>query len=527
MKKIYYNGSIITMEKDNYVEAVLVDNDKIVEVGSIEDLLRDNKSIEKVDLEGRTMLPAFIDAHSHFSGTASSFLQVPLEEAISAEEIIDMINNFIERNKVEEGSWVIGNGYDHNNFKNKLHPTSDDLDKVKGNYPIIIQHKSGHAGVINTKAMEILDITVNTESPAGGEIGKINNKLTGYLEENAFIEYLKKVPMGAAEDLFKAYGKAQQKYLSYGITTIQEGMMVEQLVPLYMALVQNSMLNIDVVGYSATYAIEAFKREFPEAIKEYYKNFKVGGYKIFLDGSPQARTAWMKSSYLGEDEYYGYGTLEFKEVSKAIREAVKNNMQILAHCNGDAAVQQYIDAIEEIKNEGYDVAKVRPVMIHAQFLDRDQLDKVKELGIIPSFFVAHVYHWGDIHIENFGLERASRISLAKSALDKGIKFTFHQDAPVIEPNMIETIHIAANRVTKSGVLLGQEERISIEEALKAVTINAAYQYFEEDSKGSIKVGKNADFVILDKNPLEVDITKIKDIKVLETIKNGKSVYKLK
>ena len=527
MKKIYYNGSIITMEEANIEEAVLVDDDKIVAVGSVNDLLSNDDNIEKIDLEGKTMLPAFIDAHSHFSATASSFLQVPLEEAISVEEIVDMINSFIEKNKIEEGKWIVGNGYDHNNFKGKKHPTANELDKVKGNYPIMIQHKSGHAGVVNTRAIEVLDITVDTEAPAGGEIGKVDGKLTGYLEENAFIEYLKKVPMGAAEDLFKAYGKAQEKYLSYGITTIQEGMMVSQIVPMYKVLTQNNMLNLDVVGYSATYAMKDFFKEFPEAIKEYYKNFKVGGYKIFLDGSPQARTAWMKKSYLGEVEHYGYGTLEFKDVCDAVREATKNNIQIIAHCNGDAAAQQYIDAIETIKNEGLDVAKIRPVMIHAQFLDRDQLDKVKELGIMPSFFVAHVYHWGDIHIENFGLERASKISLTKSSLDKGIKFSFHQDSPVIEPNMIETIHIAANRITKAGILLGEEERISVYEALKAITINAAYQYFEEDSKGSIKVGKNADFVILDKNPLEVDITKIKDIKVLETIKNGKSVYKLK
>ncbi len=526
MKKLFYNGTIITMEDKKIVEAVLIEDDKIIEVGNIKDMLEKNSEISKIDLEGKTMLPAFIDAHSHFSATASSFLQVPLNEASNIDEIIELINNFIEKNNVEEGKWIIGNGYDHNNFKDKNHPTVEQLDKVIGNYPIMIQHKSGHAGVINTKAMEVLNIDVNTEAPAGGEIKCINGKLTGYLEENAFIEYLKKVPMGDPMDLFKAYGKAQEKYLSYGITTIQEGMMVSQIVPMYKALMQNNMINLDVVGYSATYAMEEFFKEFPKSIKEYDKNFKVGGYKIFLDGSPQARTAWMREAYLGEEEYYGYGTLETKDVCNAVREAAKNNMQILAHCNGDAAAKQYIDAIETIKNEGYDVAKIRPIMIHAQFLDKDQLDKVKELGIMPSFFVAHVYHWGDIHIENFGLDRAARISLTKSSLDKGIKFSFHQDSPVIEPDMLETVQIAVNRVTKNGISLGANEEISVYEALEAVTINAAYQYFEENNKGSIKCGKKANLVILDKNPLEVDKNKIKEIKVLETIKDGETLYKL-
>ena len=145
--------------------------------------------------------------------------------------------------------------------------------------------------------------------------------------------------------------------------------------------------------------------------------------------------------------------------------------------------------------------------------------------MIPSFFVAHVYHWGDIHIKNYGMERASRISLAKSAQDKGIIYTFHQDSPVIEPNMLETIWCAVNRITKNGVLLGNDERISPLDALKAVTKNAAYQYFEEDIKGTLKEGKLADLVILDKNILKVDPMKIKDIQVVETIKEGETIFK--
>ena len=246
---------------------------------------------------------------------------------------------------------------------------------------------------------------------------------------------------------------------------------------------------------------------------------------LFLDGSPQARTAWMLTPYLGEDTYYGYGTMKYEDVYNAIKEATKNNVQILAHCNGDAAAQQFIDAIKKVQEDGYDVKSLRPVMIHSQLLRIEQLEDVKKLGIIPSFFVAHVYHWGDVHINNFGFERASKISPTASALENGITFTFHQDSPVIEPNMMETIHCAVNRKTKSGVLLGENERISVIEALKAVTINAAYQYFEEDKKGSIKVGKNADFVILDKNPLEVPIEHLKDIKILETIKDGVTIYK--
>ena len=214
-----------------------------------------------------------------------------------------------------------------------------------------------------------------------------------------------------------------------------------------------------------------------------------------------------------------------EELKQYLELALKDNMQILVHCNGDAACQQYIDQFELAKQETQSSNDIRPVIVHAQLLDRDQLDNVKKLGMIPSFFVAHVYHWGDIHIKNYGMERASRISLAKSAQDKGIIYTFHQDSPVIEPNMLETIWCAVNRITKNGVLLGDDERISPLDALKAVTKNAAYQYFEEDIKGTLKEGKLADLVILDKNILKVDPMKINDIQVVETIKEGETIFK--
>ena len=257
---------------------------------------------------------------------------------------------------------------------------------------------------------------------------------------------------------------------------------------------------------------------------------KIQGYKIFLDGSPQLRTAWMKTPYKtdninnknNDNKNFGISTMKDEEVEKAVRLAEDENMQILAHCNGDMAAKQYINAIKKQK----DVSKIRPVMIHAQLLGIEDLKEVKEYGIIPSFFVAHTYYWGDTHIKNFGLDRASKISPAKSTLKNNILFTFHQDSPVIEPNMFETIWCTVKRKTKKGILLGKDERISVLEAIKAVTINAAYQYFEENTKGSIKEGKFADLIIVDKNPLRVKIDEIKDIKILETIKKGVVNYKM-
>ena len=328
--------------------------------------------------------------------------------------------------------------------------------------------------------------------------------------------------MPSIDKLLEGYEKAQNKYLSYGITTLQEGYMSKELLPLYKALIASKKLKVDVVEYPDYASIEEFKNEFPKSYKEYNEHFKIDGLKMILDGSPQGRTAWMKTPYVGEKEYKGYPNMKAEDIEKNIKYAKENNLQILAHCNGDAAAEEFIDICEKVGN----VEKIRPVIIHAQLITNAELEKAKKLGLIPSFFVAHVYYWGDTHIKNFGLVRASKISPVKTAINNDMIYTLHQDSPIIEPNMLETIWCAVKRQTKEGKFLGKDECISVIQALKGVTINAAYQYFEENEKGSIKKGKIADLVVLDKDPLKTEIDKIRNIKVLETIKSGKTLYKL-
>lgn len=528
MKTIYTNGTIITMEDGlREVEALCVEAGKILELGKKEGLIEKYKDAKVFDLKGHTLLPAFLDAHSHFSATANALLQVPLDECVSIEEIKEKIKDYIDKNKVSKGEWVIVKGYDQNCLKEKRHITAKDIDEVAGDYLVMIQHMSGHSGIFNTKAMEYLGITKDTKVPKGGHIVVKEGELTGYLEENAYLQYMKLTPMPDMEKLLEAFLKAQEKYASYGITFVQEGMMIKEMIPLYQMLLGKDLLKLDVVGYPQIGVQKDLKECFPEAFQGFYKHFKVGGYKIFLDGSPQGRTAWMLTPYEGEKEYCGYNTMDSKDVLEAVILACKDKKQLLAHCNGDAAAKQYLEALQCAQDKGCKVKSIRPVMIHAQLLRKQQLPMVKKLGVIPSFFVAHVYHWGEVHVENFGLKRASEISPAKSALEKGILFTFHQDTPVIEPDMMETISCAVNRVTKKGRVLGKEECISPYEALKAVTIHAAYQYFEEEQRGSLKEGKVADFVILQENPLVVDPNKLKDIPVLYTIKNGDTIYQNK
>ena len=288
-------------------------------------------------------------------------------------------------------------------------------------------------------------------------------------------------------------------------------------------------LLIDLVAYpdiqGAAGAIQ------PPLLSSTYSNhFRVGGAKLNLDGSPQGKTAWLSKPYLippaGQDEnYVGYPAVTDEQANALVDKAFKNGWQLLAHCNGDAAADQFIRAIRAA-TEKHGKADRRPVMIHAQTVREDQLDEMKELGIIPSFFGMHTYYWGDWHRDSvLGPERAARISPAASALKRGMIYTQHHDAPVALPSAIMILASQVNRTTRSGQVLGPEQRVSVMDALKSITINAAYQYFEEKSKGTIEVGKLADFAILSDNPMTVPQKQLADLKVLETIKEDVSIYK--
>lgn len=524
MKTLYYGGKILTMAEPLYAEAVLTENGKICAVGTLEDLEAQAGDCVRVDLDGAVMLPAFIDPHSHFFQVAASFLQASVNGCDTAEKMASAIQGFIRDRKVAPGEWVMARDYDNNCMPGNQNPTLEQVDACAPNNPLIIHHKSGHMGLLNSLALRELGYTPETPCPEGGKIEVKDGKLTGYLEENAFFECIQKVPMFSPQKLLEAFGDTQKKYASYGITTIQDGMVALPMLPLYKMLLKEGSLYLDVRTYAGldTYdQMQQLLQEFPDN-----RHLTCSGLKMFLDGSPQGRTAWMRTPYEnGDGKYCGYGTMTDEMVENAFRMAAEKHTQIIAHCNGDGASEQFLRCLERVEKEHPELKDLRPVIIHGQLLGIDQLDRVKKLGAMVSFFVAHVYHWGDVHIRNFGLSRASMISPVHSAMEKEIPVTFHQDAPVIEPDMLETIWCAVNRITRNGVVLGEKERIPVLDALKAVTVNAAYQYGEEDRIGSIAAGKAADFVILDQDPLCTPDGEIRSIRILETIKNGSSVYR--
>ncbi len=525
MKTLYFNGDIITMEDGNYPEAVLCENGTILATGSTDELKPQADIL--YNLDGKTLMPAFIDSHSHFTTVANTMAIADLSKTKTIEELVNVLRDYTERNKDKPiDEFIIGFGYDNNFYPGKKHPDRYDLDKVSIERPVIISHASGHMGVCNTKGLEMMGITENTPDPAGGHIGKGNDgSLTGYLEETAFTANATMVKQPDYADMCRFIRQAEREYFRYGITTVQDGFTGVKEWSLLKKLSDENRLTADVVCYVDINNCPEILENNKDYNKKYINNLKIGGYKLFLDGSPQGRTAWMSRPYENNKDYSGYPVYTDKQVQDFVIRAISEKQQMLTHCNGDAASQQLINSYLYADQQLNTQENFRPVMVHCQLTRPDQLPSMEKLGMIASFFVAHTWQWGDVHLENFG-RRGMKISPVNSAIKNNVIPTFHQDSPVLPPDMLHTVWCAVNRVTSSGKELDKAECVSVYDALKAITINAAYQYGEENKKGSISPGKDASFVILSCNPLECDEYYIEKIKIERTILRGKTVYRL-
>jgi hypothetical protein len=399
------------------------------------------------------------------------------------------------------------------------------------------------------------------------------------LEETAGLPFMPLIPQPDLAEKLRRFDQVQKWWASYGITTAQDGLSNPGNVALLREAGRQGRLIVDVVSYPfyrvlgelasldqrakgveiVTPGSEArvaplgsmvanAGREFASASRVatappadgtttdklkvgiYENHLKIGGIKLTGDGSPQGKTAYMSQPYTTpppgqKAEYRAYAVMNQQEVNDWVAFGYRNNVQILTHTNGDAALDQFLVAVQQARAT-YGAKDLRPVAIHAQLARHDQVDRIKALGIVPSFFTAHTFFWGDWHRQSFGEQRAAGISPTGYAYGKGVIFTNHNDAPVVPPDMLRLAQTAVVRTTRSGFVLGPAERVSPYVALKAITDWAAYQYFEEKSKGTLEPGKLADLVILERDPLQGDPTTLGAIKVVETIKEGKPIFQL-
>lgn len=533
---IFAGENIITMDASD-VTAVAVRGDRIVASGSRAEIFElGGEDTRVIELGDRALLPGFIDAHGHFSAVSryAALLDLsspPVGGVTNIEDIVRALRLRIETQQIPIGDLVYGFGYDDSLLAEGRHPNRDDLDRASTNHPIVVRHVSGHLLAANTMALEQAGISSSTQNPAGGIIRRRTgtNEPDGVMEETAMGAFPSSTGNIALEELSQLRRDAIDTYAGYGITTIQDANISTAYANLLRGEAEAEPYALDIVAFIMANPLSDEELQAVSHDENYIDGFRVGGVKFTLDGSPQGRTAWMSKPYTqgppGQNmDYVAYPSYSPEAYKARMPDLLARGVPVLAHANGDAAIQLMIDGIAEAVS-GNVLPDHRTVAIHAQLARPDQLLQFKELGIIPSYYAAHPYFWGDWHRLSFGEDRASFISPVKATVELDIPYTVHNDSPVVPPDIMRLVSITVNRLTRSGYVLGPDQRASVMEALYAVTQGAAYQYFEEEEKGSITVGKRADFVILEQNPMTIDPLDLEDIEVVETFSRGLSVYR--
>jgi len=531
MKSLYFGGPILTMDcAVPRVEALLVEDGLIIATGSLDDLKKLAEGACMEDLQGNTLMPAFVDGHSHMAGMGLFFLRCDLTGCTGFDDLLDRIRKFRQERDLTHGEVIRCRGYDPALMKENRHPNAALLDSLGFDNPIICVHQSGHMLACNTIAMQICGLNDDYKFPEGGYVERnAQGHLMGFFEETATRPIKEHFECFTDEQFEEAVLAAQEYYLSRGITTIQDGSgHGPGRFACYERLADAGRLKADIVVYissepeEAGFWTEALKKH---GNREYRNHLKIGGIKLMLDGSPQARTAWMRQPYEGSEVgYCGYPILTDERVFEILCAAIDHDLQPIAHCNGDAAAEQFLSCWEKAVAKKGRGAELRPVMIHAQTVGYDQLERMVPVGMMPSFFVGHCFFWGDTHLKNFGQERGNRISPVKAAMDHGLPYNFHQDSPITRPEMLHTVWCAVNRITRNGICIGAENCVGVYDGLIGVTRGAAYSYFEETTKGVLCAGAVADLVVLDADPTAVSAMEIKDIRILRTIKDGEILF---
>ena len=531
---ILSSDKVILMIGDQKAQplSIAIKNKKIIWVGSH----KNAKNIQgkHIDFGDQAILPGFIDAHGHasylaFATQVANLASPPVGGINTIKELQAELRKFIEESNLQPGEWVMGLGYDDSLLSEQRHPTKEDLDAVSTEHPIYLIHVSAHLGAANSLALSLANINTETKDPPGGKIRRYQNSSepNGVFEETAAYP-LQQLAMSAYKDPIGSVKSAMEIYAKNGITTAQDGASSKETISLMQAADAQGKINLDIISYPI--GQNGLLKEIDTlSFGSYTGRIKIGGIKLILDGSPQGKTAYLTEPYYKpphseSDSYKGYPLIPQSEVSKWVKEYAELKIPIMAHANGDAAADMLIEAVEQANMN----SDHRTIMIHAQTVREDQLDQMRELKIIPSYFSTHTFYWGDWHRDSvFGEERAMRISPTKSSLDRNMPFTVHNDAPVVPPDMIRLLWSTTNRKTRSGKVLGEEQKISTYAALEAMTINAAYQHFEDDIKGTIEVGKQADLVVLSEDPLSIHPEKLLNVKVVATYSKGTEIFNAK
>lgn len=551
--RLYYGGDILTMvgNKPQYVESLIVENGLIVYTGP-EQEARElvGADAASVHLEGQTLIPGFIDAHSHFLQSAAKRATVSLDpppagDVQSINDIVKKMQRDLAANPRSGSEWLVGWGFDNGMLSDQRFPTRKDLDAISTDVPIVIIHFSSHMLVLNSAGLKRAGYDSDYLPPSGGTIRHdAQGQPNGVIEETAMIQAFMTLTRDVLgpdagmrlglpirdDDMLKQLKQTQDEYLSEGFTTISDFASSPDDIALLTILRDEGALLADVVAHvhTSTAGLNQVRDWYS---LDYDRHLRVGGGKINLDGGSPGRTAFLREPYFTQtlgaaDDYRGYSAIpDQNALNQLVASYYQAQVPVFIHALGDAALDQAIEAISGAESgQGYE--DIRTQLIHLQVVGDDQFDQLEKLDVSLTFQNTHNYYFADFHNSTtLGPARTAKLNAMGTAIRRGFSTTFHHDSPVHPIDQLMLVWIAANRESRSGVVYGEDERITVYQALKAATIEGAWQFHEDEHKGTLEVGKLADMVILNRNPLKVERQTLRNIEVRETIKEGITVFK--
>ena len=536
---IFVGGPIVTVNANNEeVEALAVKDGKIVALGQQADIKKNwsGSKTQVIDLNGRTLMPGFVEPHVHIVLTSMvEGLWLDLSNFTLPYDTLETISTKLRAalKNVPPGGWLAGFGVDPSRtspFMAEL--TTEVLDKVSTDVPIFIVNQSGHIAYVNTKAFEVAGVTNKTPNPPGGGIyvKDAQGNLTGKLiEPPSYLPFQAKMPVPTQAQLVEAMRKTTKKLAMKGITTSAEitvgaNLGLDNELGLYQYLMANGGLPVRVRAYLYGSAIpKGFNTIKPNQGDE---RLRFVGVKFLADGSTQGLTAALNEPYIYPAGTKNKGSLNYQTETllNDMRPYFDQGWQISIHANGDRAIDQALENYNTLLASVANPESRRLRIEHFTITKPEQLIQTKKLGVVPGFTIGHVHYWGEpFHNQIVGPARANRIDASASMKKEGIRFAYHSDSPVSPYGPLKYITQGVTRLWQSPLerVLGSKERISVDDAIRAVTIDAAYQMMSDHEVGSLEAGKLADFVVLEKNPRTTDPVQIADIKVLETWVGGK------
>ncbi|GAB3056478.1 amidohydrolase [Salinicoccus sesuvii] len=530
-KLLIKNANIIDMVGTTpYLGDILVENGKFIQIE--EEITEDEADV--LDAEGRFLIPGFIDTHSHLLlyGLYKSLVELTPQAVGNIGEIQTALKQ--RADVTPAGEWVVGHGYSEIELAEDRHITIDELDAISTEHPIYIRHSSAHMGVANSRALEIAGINEETPDPDGGYFARTDDRLNGLLFELPAVEMmLPHLPKPSKAEMIEALAVAESDYISKGITTASEACVGlahgKDDYDAFMAYIkqENAMKLRLMIDYQLMLESESLKELSFDELKQQIEDLSQGqctldSAKFFQDGSIQINTAALTENYYNVDDK-SHIIIPQEKLEALYMDFARRGYPLTTHGNGDAAIKSIIKAYAKV-NADSDYEKVTRVE-HIQTGKYEDIEAMKANNIEGSFFTNHLYYYGDKHYEKFlGPERAEKMDPARWAEDLGVLYTLHSDCPVTPISPLDTIRIACDRMTKSGRVLGEDMKLTRFEALKAMTISGAKLNCTESENGSVEIGKAADFVLLDENPLDDDIV-LEDALIMYTFIDGDMVYK--